>query len=48
MQYRKILADYADGIADTGKLVVKLPANVENHKVKVTTESGEARTPVKS
>ena len=36
MQYRKGAAD-----TDAGRLVVALPANVENHKVKVTTESGE-------
>ena len=41
MQYRKG-AGYADADTDAGRLVVKLPANVENHKVKVTTESGEA------
>ncbi len=41
MQYRKG-AGYADTDTDAGRLVVKLPANVENHKVKVTTESGEA------
>ena len=41
MQYRKG-AGYADADKDAGRLVVKLPANVENHKVKVTTESGEA------
>lgn len=41
MQYRKG-AGYADADTDAGRLVVALPANVENHKVKVTTESGEA------
>lgn len=41
MQYRKG-AGYADAEIDAGRLVVALPANVENHKVKVTTESGEA------
>ena len=41
MQYRKG-AGYANADTDAGRLVVKLPANVENHKVKVTTESGEA------
>lgn len=40
MQYRKG-AGYANADTDAGRLVVKLPANVENHKVKVTTESGE-------
>ncbi len=41
MQYRKG-AGYADADTDAGRLIVALPANVENHKVKVTTESGEA------
>ena len=41
MQYRKG-AGYANADTDAGRLVVKLPANVEKHKVKVTTESGEA------
>lgn len=41
MQYRKG-AGYADADTDAGRLVVALPANVENHKVKVTTENGEA------
>ena len=40
MQYRKG-AGYSDAVAETGRLAVSLPANVENHKVKVTTESGE-------
>ena len=41
MQYRKG-AGYENADTDAGRLVVKLPANVENHKVKVTTENGEA------
>lgn len=40
MQYRKG-AGYSDAAAEAGRLVITLPANVENHKVKVTTESGE-------
>ena len=41
MQYRKG-AGYENADTDAGRLVVALPANVENHKVKVTTENGEA------
>ncbi len=41
MQYRRG-AGYADAETDAGRLVVALPANVENHKVKLTIESGEA------
>ena len=41
MQYRKG-AGYESAAVDAGRLVVTLPANVENHKVRVTTENGEA------